>query len=143
MKLKGLDGEIYQLNCKQSDVSDDNRSGGHLKCRSLIKQIFPYDVVLEEIVLPGTYNLRADFFLPLRKCIMEVHGIQHYEYNMFFHKNLRDFRKGKIRDEQKLKFCQLNNIIYLELDYRKQDGWAERIKYFYKYGLGDAEQEVE
>ena len=133
MKIIGLDGKSYSFNIKKTEIDDDNRSSFHLSARKIIEEIFPKDIFVEEVVLPGTDNLRADFFLPLRRVIFEVHGKQHYEFTSYFHKNLKDFGDSKKRDIAKIHWCRLNKIILVELDSRSTDGWPERIRDFFKY----------
>jgi hypothetical protein len=78
--------------------------------------------------LPGTNNLRADFYLPARKLMPEVHGRQHYVFCLHFHKTRLGFLKHQDRDRKKKEWCGLNGISYCELPYHESDdGWAARL----------------
>ena len=56
MIIIGLDGKEHKWNPsrKQSSVGDENRSKLHIKARAILKDLFPFDRVLEELTLPGT-----------------------------------------------------------------------------------------
>lgn len=116
MLVIGLDGKEYKLKLKEAEVDDVNRSSGHLKCRKLLKEIYPSDKVFEEIVLPGCNGIRVDFIIPLRKSIIEVQGIQHFQFSPFFHKSKADFFAGKNRDRDKIAWAELNGFRAIVLD---------------------------
>ena len=89
----GFDGveRHWKLN-KCTVLGDDTRprSNLHLTARKLLKELFPYDTILEEVPLPGSNKpsrpskLFADFFVPAYNLIVEVHGRQHFEFVSFF-----------------------------------------------------------
>jgi hypothetical protein len=111
----------------QADFNDDNRSGLHLSCRILLKGLYPYDNIFEEVIMPDM-DLTFDFVIPLRRLIIEVQGQQHYYYIPYFHKNLGGFTKSKERDNQKIEFCRINNFLYIPLSYRDSyEQWREQI----------------
>ena len=60
----------------------------------------------------------------------EYQGIQHYEFNSFFHNSIQDFEKQKERDQRKKKLCLQNNIMLIEIsckyNYKNEE---ELIKY--------------
>ena len=76
---------------------------------SILNELFPNDVILEEFFIPGD-SLYIDFLLPRRKLAVEVHGRQHFEYSQFFHGSKENFRKSQQRDRRKLEWCSLNKI---------------------------------
>ena len=125
MNVIGLDGREYKWNPsrKQSSVSNENRSKLHIKARSILKEIFPFDRVLEEVTLPGTKTgsrrtlLYADFYIPNRNLVVEVHGEQHFKFNSFFYKDKMAFFKAKARDNDKRAWCELNQMTLIELNY--------------------------
>ena len=131
MKVTGLDGREYLF--PQKTKADKNKSQWHIKAVELVKEMFPNQSVMEEVELPGTKdkgllrNLYADIFLPNLRLLVEVHGEQHYSYNSFFHNTEMDFWKQKKKDGHKKKWCELNNIIYVELPYNDSDNWKQRI----------------
>lgn len=131
MKVKGLDGKEYTFSKKTK--KDNKKSQWHIKAVDLVKIIFPNQIVLEEVELPGTKdeglrrNLYADIFLPNLMLLIEVHGEQHYSYSSFFQKNEIEFWKQKKKDRHKKDWCCLNNIIYVELPYNDEANWERRI----------------
>lgn len=128
MKIIGLNGKEYKLKLKEAEFSDENRSSLHLKCRSLLKEIYPSDSIFEEIGLPGTKDLTVDFIIPLRRLIIECQGRQHYHMTSFFCKTREDFNKGKIRDSQKKEWAILNGFLLVELRYDEtEEEWKRKI----------------
>lgn len=128
MKIIGLDGKEYSWSIWGKSSDSLNKSSYHLKARDLLKDLFPIDRILEEVFLPGCDSLYADFFLPLRRIMVEVHGEQHYKYIPFFHGNKINFAKAKVRDRKKILFCDNNKITYIELPYTEDNNeWRNRI----------------
>src|SRR5262245_17555649 len=115
MKVVGLDGRTHNwsLNGHVPLRSEETGSSYHDRCRSLLVTLFPTDRRLEEVPLPGTGDLQADFYLPGRRLLVEVHGRQHYEFCLHFHKNRLGFLKHQQRDARKREWCELNNIMYV------------------------------
>lgn len=65
-------------------------------------------------------NLKYDFYLPEHRLLIEFHGIQHYEYNSFFHKHSEDnFLKQKDRDNIVRDNAVQFKYRYLEFNYRQ------------------------
>jgi very-short-patch-repair endonuclease len=86
------------------------------------------------LVLPGTKTatrkstLKADFFIPVRKLIIEVHGEQHTEFNNFFFKSKMDFYKAQARDRDKKQWCEINNFELIELFHNESiEEWRSKI----------------
>jgi hypothetical protein len=130
MKVLGLDGRTHNwdLTGRQPLKSEEDGSGLHERCRLLLARLFPADRRLEELPLPGTNNLRADFYLPGRRLMPEAHGRQHYVFCLHFHKTRLGFLKHQDRDRKKKEWCGLNGIYYCELPYRESDDeWAARL----------------
>ena len=136
MNVAGLDGKTWKWNPSRSQASVDekNRSSLHKKARKLLKDIYHYDRILEEVTLPGTKTgsrktlLYADLYVPNRDLIVEVHGEQHFKFNSFFHKDKMAFFKAKGRDNDKKAWCDLNHIRLIVLNYNEsEDEW--RIKF--------------
>lgn len=107
-----------------------NKSEPHLRARQLIIDLFPTLQLLEEVPAPvrKSDSLYLDFYLPLKKYCIEVHGEQHYKFVPFYHNNLLGFIKAKKRDSDKKEWCELNNIKYIELPHNESiSEWKERI----------------
>jgi len=134
MIIRGLDGKKYAWNPSNCEAETDKRSKLHIKAKEVLKEKYPFDRILEEVSLPGTKNdyrkstLRADFFLPNRKLIVEVHGEQHHKFNSFFFRNKLEFYKAKARDSDKKNWCEINSIDLIELNYNEDiDEWRGKI----------------
>lgn len=131
MKVRGLDGREYNIRLDGKKVYENStrkRSSGHLAARALFKELYGTTPVLEEVVLPGSGNLSADFFLPREKKIIEIHGVQHYRYCPFFHGTVAGFMKAKANDRKKKEWCELNDIQYIELpDTESEEEWRARL----------------
>jgi hypothetical protein len=110
MQVKDLDGNSchWQLIGNIAHGSVQNKSSLHLQARELIHTCFPTLQVLEEIPvnIRRSETLYLDFYLPLIKKCIEVHGEQHYKFSRFFH----------------------NGIEYIELPFDQIDQWESRIK---------------
>ena len=126
MNVIGLDGRNYHWKVKSKVRS--NASKPHIRCRELLKQLFPLDQIIEEIYLPGAGKLYLDFYLPLRKLAIEVDGRQHVKYIPHFHGTKLNFFKSLRRDDKKRHWCELNNIILIKLEQdEKDDDWRRKL----------------
>jgi predicted adenine nucleotide alpha hydrolase (AANH) superfamily ATPase len=71
-----------------------------------------------------------DFYLPLIKTCIEVHGEQHFKFVPFYHNNILNFLKSKKRDQEKAEWCEKNSIKYISLAYNESEQlWREKIKH--------------
>jgi len=138
MKVCGINGKEYVWNLTKYDVLCNDtrkRSKYHMRARALLKEIYNSYRILEEVKLPGSTALNRksvlylDFYIPTIKQAFEIHGQQHYSYIPFFHKNKADFLKSKAKDEDKIYWCELNNIDIITLKYSESDDeWRKHIK---------------
>lgn len=105
------------------------KSDLHLEARSLIHKCYPTLQVLEEvpIYIRKAETLYLDFYLPLIKRCIEVHGQQHYEFVRFYHHTALGFIKHQKRDKDKKEWCGLNQIQYIELPYNDIKNWEHLI----------------
>jgi hypothetical protein len=89
-----------------------NKSSLHLKAREIIIETFPTLQVLEEVPAPirKSETLYLDFYLPLKRLCIEVHGEQHFKFIPFYHNNMLSFLKSQKRDRDKTEWCAINNI---------------------------------
>jgi hypothetical protein len=133
MQIKTLDGQLqnWQLTGHYSHAKLENKSEFHLRARELLKKTFPTLQIIEEIPVPikrsETYYL--DFYIPMLKVAVEVHGEQHYKFVSFYHHNQLGFIKSQKRDREKEEWCNINNIRYIELPYNEtEDQWLAKIK---------------
>jgi hypothetical protein len=131
MKVMGFDGREHTWPPKGHHVYPNDRrrrSEPHLKCREILQTLYPVYRFLEEVPLPGSNKLTADFYLPWRNIVIEVHGRQHYEFVPFFHGNKMAFLESRQRDLKKIEWCNMNNIGVVELSYKEYDIWREKIE---------------
>lgn len=132
MLVKDLDGQIHNwlLTGNMSKGKIDNRSSLHLTARKLISGQFPTLQILEEVPITLRRNdtLYLDFYIPLKKICIEVHGEQHYKFVPFYHTNILNFLKSQKRDREKQEWCELNNIQYIVFKFDEDENlWNERI----------------
>jgi hypothetical protein len=132
MNVVDLDGNSYlwQLTGCLSHGKITNKSDLHLSARSLIKELFPTLQILEEVPIKITRSetLFLDFYLPLIKTCVEVHGEQHYKFVKFYHQNMIGFAKSKKRDSSKTEWCNINNIKQIILPhYESIEQWKDRL----------------
>ena len=128
MKVIGLDNKSYVLNTALYRRQVNNCSQQHLRARAILKELFSLNQILEEVSLPGTKLLAADFFIPDLKMMVEVQGQQHYKYVPHFHGNASGFRASQKRDNNKKTWCELNQISLIELNsLESDDEWRARL----------------
>lgn len=134
MLIKDLDGNNHNWlltgNMAKGKVS--NKSSLHLKARELLSGTYPTMQVLEEVPIQVRKNetLYLDFYIPLKKICVEVHGEQHYKFVAFYHHNMLNFLKAKKRDSDKAEWCEINGITYIALPYdESSDEWQNRINH--------------
>jgi hypothetical protein len=134
MLIKDLDGNSHNwlLTGNMSKGKVSNRSSLHLKTRELISSTYPTMQILEEVPIYVRKNetLYLDFYIPLKKICIEVHGEQHYKFVAFYHNNMLNFLKAKKRDIEKAEWCEINSIKYIALPYNETlEQWEDRIKH--------------
>lgn len=132
MLIKDLDGNNHNWlltgNMAKGKVS--NKSSLHLKARELITSIYPTMQILEEVPVQIRKNetLYLDFYVPLKKICLEVHGEQHYKFVAFYHQNMLNFLKAQKRDREKAEWCEINSIQYIDLPYNETvEEWRNRM----------------
>lgn len=129
MKIKGIDGKEYKWNLTGYLDNQRECSGLHEEVRDILKQLYPLDLILEEVSLPGSGGLFADFYLPKRKTMIECQGKQHYEFTPHFHRTIAGFEKGKSRDNNKEYWCKLNGVKLITLSYKDSPNeWRKQIR---------------
>lgn len=118
MKFKTLQGREVNINLTSSRYPirsrEASRSHGQYHLGRQLKSIYNSSVILEEFGIPGS-RLSLDFFIPNRSLAFEFQGIQHDEFNPFFHNSRKDFDSQKTRDSEKRQWCDLNKITLVEI----------------------------
>lgn len=67
--------------------------------------------------LKNINKLRYDFYIPSKNIIIEFHGIQHYEFVKYFHKNPEEFKNRMLRDAMKENYAKENGFKYIVIKY--------------------------
>ena len=119
MNVINLDGDVvvWSLTGYVAKGGMQNKSPYHLQARDLLSSLHPTLQILEEV----TVNIRKgqiaylDFYLPLLKWCVEIHGEQHYKFVPYYHGNMMSFLKSQKKDKEKKEWCELNHIKYREL----------------------------
>lgn len=132
MQIVDLDGFSHNwcLTGNMARGKVTGKSSFHLQARHAITKLFPTLQILEEvpIILRKSETLYLDFYLPLKKMCIEVHGEQHYKFIAFYHHNLLSFLKAQKRDREKEEWCVKNGIKFVVFPYfEKESQWIERI----------------
>lgn len=131
INIKDLDGNSISWHITGNIVKkgQTNKSSYHLLARKLITDLYPTMQILEEVPIPirKSETLYMDFYIPLIKKCVEVHGEQHYNFIPYYHSNKLAFLKAKKRDKEKQEWCELNNIAYIELPYNLAEQWENLI----------------
>lgn len=129
MIFKGLKGRNvkvkkpykYKINWEAKSLSKVQK-----RVKDLIKEYWECDFVYEELPVGGT-RLSFDFYNASKKIAIEVDGPQHYKYNKHFHsKSKQRFLDQLIRDDDKERFCELNNITLYRI--RSDKNLEEQLK---------------
>ncbi len=130
MKVLDFNNKEHILKLTGKTVLNDDirpKSQYHLAARELLKKVFPFATIYEEVYLP--VGLYADFLIPSKRICIEVNGSQHTEFSPHFHKTKANFAKAKVRDSKKAEFCQINNIKLVSLDYKDDlETWTKQLK---------------
>jgi len=132
MNVQDLDGNITSWKLVGHIVGINqrtSRSQYHLQARELLKKTYPTLQLLEEvpIVIRQNATLYLDFYFPLIKKAIEVHGEQHYKFIPFFHEHRIGFLRQLGRDRDKEEWCEINKIELIIFKYDKQDQWKIKL----------------
>jgi hypothetical protein len=127
MRVVGLDG--LEHDWRPTSRPRGECSSYHRAARALLRSVFPCDAILEEVFLPGSGGLHADFYLPLRRLMVEVQGEQHFTQVDHFHGDRLGFLRARLRDDDKRRWCGLNGIALVGLPFDEDEhGWRQRVR---------------
>ncbi len=104
----------YLINWEQ-----ESKSKIQFNAKQFLKKYWSSHIVFEEFPVAGT-RLRFDFYNANKKIAVEINGAQHTKYVPFFHKRRSNFVSQIRRDQQKIDFCELNNIKFIEIYSEKE-----------------------
>lgn len=116
MEVKLLKGGTANLRLKNKRLRTKGKSKSqfqHGVGKQLAEQ-YPYDVIFEEVQVPGD-GFIIDFFIPSLDLVVECHGRQHTEHVKHFHKTKRDFHNQQDVDQKKRDWCELNGFRLIEI----------------------------
>ncbi len=126
--LEGKESK-WKISGKSINIDTRPRSSLHKKARVLLKGTYPTLQILEEVsIRPNRKVLYLDFYIPLRKTCVEVHGQQHYKFTPHFHSNRQGFLRSKINDREKEEWCVLNKISFIVLKFDEVDSWKDQFE---------------
>ena len=96
------------------DWESKSRSKIQRSVKEYLKKYWVLDIVFEEFPLVGS-RMTFDFYNATKNIVIEVQGKQHTKFIPFMHANSKiNYLKQLKRDEDKIKFCDLNDIVLLE-----------------------------
>jgi len=122
MKFKTLSGKEKAANINKYLINWEGKCRGKSKwgkfqfsVKDFLRPFWERQVVCEEFPCFGTAgegkkNLRLDLINISRSVAIEVNGVQHQEYNPFFHGTRHGFLRQIERDSRKSDWCDLNDI---------------------------------
>lgn len=120
MKFIDTKGREWKMDIRPSRWPRKATGEGKGKFQSEVGEIlaerWPTTIILEEFPCKGE-GLTLDFFLPRRKIAVEVQGTQHSVFNPFFHADKAAFLASKMRDKRKVKWCEVNDILLLKIEW--------------------------
>lgn len=132
MQVYDLDGNSstwsFKGNIANGSVS--HKSSYHIRGRDLLHKLMPTMQILEEVKInpKKSQTMYLDFYIPLIKTCIEVHGEQHYKFVAHYHSNQLAFLQAQKRDREKQEWCEINKIKYIALPYNETDAeWEQRI----------------
>lgn len=116
MKFKKLNGQEKYKNISDRKVkwNDKSRSIIQFEVKQFLKKYWEYDLVFEEMPVTGT-KMTLDIVNYTKRIAVEVHGKQHGQFVKFFHGNRNNYRRQIERDDAKQKWCEINNIKYVDI----------------------------
>ena len=113
------------------DWDGKSRSKIQYNAKQFLKKYWSNHIVFEEFPVAGS-RLSLDFYNANKKIAIEVQGRQHTKYVPFFHgKNKINYINQLRRDQDKLNFCELNDIQLIEI----YDGDEVNEKLFESFGV--------
>ncbi len=130
MKFINLDGSEQTIDIKPSQYKrKGNASKNHCRIGNILDELFSRQNILEEFVIPRSGNLKLDFFIPSLNIAIEVDGAQHENFVKHFHGDISGFRKAKENDIRKERWCEINNINLIRINYSISDEDVRKMLY--------------
>lgn len=118
MKFKTLFGSEKRVSkIKKYLINWDSpsRSKFQYTVKSFLEPYWSKHIVFEEFPIVGT-KMSLDFYNSNKKVAIEVQGGQHTRYVPYFHGGHKvNYLAQLQRDNDKLKFCDINDILLIEI----------------------------
>lgn len=112
--LNGSQKRVVRAKKYLIDWDAKSKSNIQFQTKQFLNKYWCNHVVFEEFPVAGT-RLKFDFYNANKKVVVEVNGRQHDEYTPYFHKNRRGFTSHIRRDQQKIDFCEMNDIKLVQI----------------------------
>lgn len=81
-------------------------------------------------------GVRVDFYIPSIRCVVEVHGIQHFKESGFGRDKLSTktkFIEQQYRDDKLVSLCNKFSINYVQVDYNEEVSYTSMYKKFEQF----------
>jgi hypothetical protein len=119
MKFKTLSNREVRIDIVPSRYPIRSRSkcksdGQYFLGRTISAVYGAGTLILEEFSIPET-RLAIDFYLPHNNLAFEYQGKQHDQFVAHFHGDKKGFERQKERDKRKRAWCELNDILLIEI----------------------------
>ena len=118
MEFQTIDGKLKRVkNLKKRIINWEasSRSKRQRAVKDFLKDYWFNHVTFEEFPVVGT-RLSLDFYNANKRVAVEVQGSQHTKYNKFFHGGHKsNYLEQLKRDQIKAEFCEVNDIILVEI----------------------------
>jgi len=113
--LTGSTRRVSKIKKHLIDWSSTSRSKFQFSVKKFLEPYWSRHVVFEEFPIVGT-KMSLDFFNANEKVAIEVQGDQHTKYVPYFHGGHKvNYLSQLQRDNDKLKFCDINGIKLVEI----------------------------
>jgi len=112
--LTGSEKRVTRAKKYLIDWNAKSKSNIQFEAKQFLQKYWSNHIVFEEFPVAGS-RLNFDFYNANKKVAVEIHGKQHDQYTPFFHKRRAGFISHIRRDQQKRDFCELNDIILVEI----------------------------
>jgi hypothetical protein len=112
--LTGSEKRVTRAKKYLIDWDEKSKSKIQFNAKQFLKNYWVNHIVFEEFPVAGT-RLKFDFYNANKRIAVEINGQQHTKYVPFFHKRRANFVSQIRRDQQKIDFCELNDIKFIEI----------------------------
>ena len=118
MRLYNVYGKLQSKKVSKYLIDWDKKSKSNIQfeTKQFLKVFWQNHIVYEEFPVYGT-KLKVDFINATKKIAIEVNGVQHSQFNKFFHNNSRaKYLESIKRDVKKREWLELNNFKIVEIE---------------------------